>query len=210
MRPLTIPPARFHRQHGASLLEVLITMLVVAVGLLGAAGLQLASTRFQQTSSVRTQALTQADFIIEKMRVNNATLRAANLAAAAAAPETAYLAEDDYAEADPEDDALPDDPGCGLSGQPNCTAAESAQRDLREWRESLARELPGGRGALYAVANGAGTTEPNARRVVVMWREKAEAATNNTAGQAADEAIDASCPGTAVAGIRCLNLWVTP
>lgn len=183
-------------------------MLVVAVGLLGAAGLQLVSTRFQQTSSVRTQALTQADFIIEKMRVNNATLRFTNLAAAAAAPEGAYLAEDDYADADPED-ALPDDPTCGLNGQPVCTAAESAQRDLREWRQSLARELPGGRGALFAVAAG-GATEPNARRVVVMWREKAEAATTNVAGQAADEATDASCPGDQVPGVRCLNLWVTP
>lgn len=184
-------------------------MLVVAVGLLGAAGLQLVSTRFQQTSSVRTQALTQADFIIEKMRVNNATLRFTNLAAAAAAPATAYLAEDDYNAADPAGAALPADPSCGLSGQANCTAAQSAQRDLREWRQSLARELPGGRGALFAVAAG-GTTEPNARRVVVMWREKTEAATNNVAGQAADEATDAGCPGDLVPGIRCLNLWVTP
>lgn len=197
------------RQRGATLLEVLITMLVVAVGLLGAAGLQLASTRFQQTSSVRTQALTQADFIIEKMRVNNANLRFTNLAAAAASPATAYLAEDGYADADPEGGALPDDPACGLATQTNCTAAQAAQRDLREWRQSLARELPGGRGALFAVAAG-GTTEPNARRVVVMWREKTEAATNNADGLASDEATDASCPGDLVPGIRCLNLWVTP
>lgn len=201
------PPLR--RQRGATLLEVLITMLVVAVGLLGAAGLQLVSTRFQQTSSVRTQALTQADFIIEKMRVNNVNLRFTNLAAAAAAPATAYLAEDDYDAADPDGAALPDDPACGLAGQTNCTAAQSAQRDLREWRQSLARELPGGRGALFAVAAG-GTTEPNARRVVVMWREKTEAATENVAGQAAVEATDAGCPGNLVPGIRCLNLWVTP
>lgn len=180
-------------------------MLVVAVGLLGAAGLQLASTRFQQTSSVRTQALIQADFIIEKMRVNNINLTLTNLVTAQANPETAYLAEDAYADADD----LPDDPACGLNGLPDCTAAQAAQRDLREWRQSLARELPGGRGALFAVADG-GDTEPNARRVVVMWREKTEAATQNAAGLAADEAVDASCPAVAAAGIRCLNLWVTP
>lgn len=190
------------RQRGASLLEVLITMLVVAIGLLGVAGLQLASTRYQQTSTVRTQALLQADVIVEKMRVNNANLTFANLVTAQANPETAYLAEDDYAAAG----GLPDDPGCGLDGQPNCSAAESAQRDLREWRQSLARELPGGRGSIFPVANAGGTTEPNARLVVVMWREKAEAVTDeNTA-----EVSDASCPGTLVPGIRCLNLWVTP
>lgn len=192
-------------QAGATLLEVLITMLVVAVGLLGAAGLQLASTRFQQTSTVRTQALIQADFIIEKMRVNNANLRLTNLAIAQANPETAYLAEDAYANAN----VLPDDPACGLTGLPDCTAAQAAQRDLREWRQSLARDLPGGRGSLFPVANG-GDTEPNARRVVVMWREKSESATDNAAGAAAVESTDASCPAAAVAGIRCLNLWVTP
>ena len=210
MHPHTISNPSLHQQKGASLLEVLITMLVVAVGLLGAAGLQLASTRYQQTSSVRTQALTQADFIIEKMRVNNATLRFNTVAAAAATPEGAYLAPDSYADADPDDGALPDDPACGLNAQPVCTAAQSAQRDLREWRQSLARELPGGRGALFAVATGAGVTEPNARRVVVMWREKAQAATDNVAGQAAVEATDDSCPAPQVAGVRCLNLWVTP
>lgn len=195
-----------HHQRGSSLIEVLITMLVVAVGLLGAAGLQLASTRYQQTSSLRSQALLHADFIVEKMRVNNANLRFTNLVTAQANPETAYLAADEYDDADD----LPDDPACGLDGQPDCTAAEAAQRDLREWRQSLAQDLPGGRGSIYPVTNAGGLTEPNARRVVVMWREKSEAATDNVANQAAAEATDATCPGAAVAGIRCLNLWITP
>lgn len=198
------------KQRGATLIEVLITMLVVAVGLLGAAGLQLASTRYQQTSAMRSQALLQAEFIIEKMRVNSANLTAANLANAQANPETAYLAADEYPDAD--DDALPDDPACGLNGQPICSAAQAAQRDLREWKLSLARDLPGGRGSIFPVVNGA-VPEPNARRVVVMWREKAEATTDNVVNQATAEADDPTCPGTAVTrvpGVRCLNLWVSP
>ncbi|MDP1686746.1 type IV pilus modification protein PilV [Hydrogenophaga sp.] len=190
---------------GATLIEVLITMLVVAVGLLGAAGLQLASTRYQYTSTLRSQAMIQADFIIEKMRVNNFNLTAANLLAAQAAPATAYLAPDDYAAAT----VLPADPGCGLNAQPLCTPAQAAQRDLREWRQSLARDLPEGRGAIFPVALG-GVTEPNARQIVVMWREKSEAETNNVANAAAAEELDATCPGVVVAGIRCLNLWITP
>lgn len=196
------------KQRGATLIEVLITMLVVAVGLLGAAGLQLASTRYQQTSILRSQALLQAEFIIEKMRVNNANLTAANLATAQASPQTAYLAADEY----PAALALPADPACGLNTQPACTAGQAAQRDLRDWKLSLARDLPGGRGSIFPVAVGA-ATEANARRVVVMWREKAEAETNNIANQAADEEDDPSCPGTAatrIRGVRCLNLWITP
>jgi len=195
---------RYPKQRGVTLIEVLITMLVVAVGLLGAAGLQLASTRFQQTSSLRTQALLQADFIIEKIRVNNSNLTQANLAAAVATPTSAYLADDDYANAA----VLPADPNCGLNGQPPCTPAQAAQRDMREWRESLARDLPGGRGSLFPVADG-GATEPNARRVVVMWREKAEQETDTDVNLGISREDD-NCPPPRVDGIRCLNLWVTP
>src|SRR5690606_9405787 len=117
----------------------------------------LASARYQQTSELRTQALHQADFIVEKMRVNNVNLTFLNLAAAQADPDTAYLAPDAYNDAT----TLPTDPACGLASQPACTAADAAQRDLREWRLSLARDLPGGRGSLFPVATG-GVTEPNA------------------------------------------------
>ena len=192
-------------QRGATLIEVLVTMLIVAVGLFGVAGLQLASVKFQQTSTLRSQALIQADFITEKMRVNNSLFRAANLPAAALAPEQAYLAPNEYDAAG----ALPADPGCGLNGQPVCTPALAAQRDLREWKQSLARDLPRGRGSLFPVLNGA-ETEPNARRLVVMWREKAQAETDNAAGLAAVEFTDPECPEPRTAGIRCLNLWVSP
>lgn len=195
----------FSRQSGATLIEILITILVVAIGLLGAAGMQLASNRFQQTSVFRTEALQQASMIIEKIRANNTNLRLANLPIAATTPASAYLAPDEYATAD----NLPADPACGLAAQTVCNAAQSAQRDLREWRESIERSLPAGRGSIFPVVNGA-LTEPNARRVVVMWREKTDLATNNTAGLDAAEELDPQCPAPQVAGIRCLNIWMTP
>lgn len=194
-------------QGGVTLIEVLITMVVVAVGLLGAAGLQLASTRFQQTASLRTLAMQQAEVITEKMRVNNANFTLSNLASAVAAPETAYLAPDDYANAT----TLPDDPACGLQAQPSCTAAQAAQRDLREWREALARELPAGRGSIFPVVIG-GSTEANTRRVVVMWREKTDTEVDTDADLLAKgiDQLDDDCPAPRVPGIRCLDLLVTP
>lgn len=193
------------RENGATLIEILITILVIAIGLLGAAGMQLASNRFQQTSIFRSEALHQANMIIEKIRANNTNLRLANLTLAVATPATAYLAADDYANAD----VLPSDPACGLAGQTPCDADESAQRDLREWRESIERSLPGGRGSIFPVISGT-LTEPNARRVVVMWREKADLATANTADLDKAEESDPQCPAPQVAGIRCLNIWMTP
>lgn len=188
------------------LVEVLITMFVVAVGLLGAAGLQLASAKYQQTATARTEAIQQVEFISEKMRVNSSVLSLANLGAAMANPDGGYLAPDSYDDAD--ETSLPANPGCGLSGQLECTAAQAAQRDLREWRESLARSLPGGRGALFPVAAGA-ATEANGRRVVVMWREKAQFETD-TAANLNVVTTDPSCPPPLVDGVRCLNVWVTP
>jgi type IV pilus assembly protein PilV len=199
------PP--YSLQSGATLIEVLITILVVAVGLLGAAGIQLASTRFQQTSVLRSEALHQASFLIEKIRANNINLTFANAAVAIAAPETAYIAADDYANAA----ALPLDPACGLAGQAPCTAAQAAQRDLREWRQSIQQTLPGGRGSVFPVIEPAlGLAEPNSRRVVVMWREKADLATDNVTGLDAAENLDPECPAPQVPGIRCLNVWISP
>lgn len=192
-----------NQERGSTLIEVLITMFVVAVGLLGVAGLQLASTRYQQTSALRSEALIQADFIIEKMRVNSSVLSQSNLATATAAPEGAYLAQNAYGAAN----ITVADPACGLSGQTACSAAQAAQRDLREWLNSLGNTLPGGRGAIFSVSSGA-NTQANARRVVVMWREKAQMETDTAANLNVNEQ-DSSCPGPAVDGIRCLNIWVT-
>lgn len=179
-------------------------MFVVAVGLLGVAGLQLASTRYQQTSGLRTEALTQADFIIEKMRVNNSVFTQSNLTTAKSNPLGAYLAENAYTNAV----ITIADPSCGLNAQPACNAAQAAQRDLREWLVSVGNTLPGGRAAIFSVDVGA-NTQANARRVVVMWREKAALETDTAANLGVSEK-DSSCPTPLVDGIRCLNIWVSP
>lgn len=54
-------------QHGASLLEILITILIVAFALLGIAGLQLASVRYQQTAHLRATAMTQVQTMAERL-----------------------------------------------------------------------------------------------------------------------------------------------
>ena len=149
-------------QQGATLIEVLVTMLVVAIGLLGAGGLQLAATRYQQTAQKRGQAIVYAQFITEKIRSNNSALGNA----AAPTPASAYIAADAYGAAI----TLPADPGCGLASQTACTFTQSAENDMRQWRQSLSA-LPGGRGSIFQITAG-GATDPVMRQVVVMWQEK--------------------------------------
>jgi type IV pilus assembly protein PilV len=186
-------------QTGATLIEVLVTMFVVAVGLLGTAGLQLASTRFQQTSFMRAQALIEVQALAEKIRSNQNAL----LTVSPVVPANAYLANSTYAAAS----TLPADPGCGLNSQTACTSQQAAQRDVREWRQSLLSRLPGGRGSILPVQVSS-SVDPIARQIVVMWREKQ---TNSSQETDADLG-DVNCPADVSAGdgIRCFTMVVMP
>ncbi len=193
--PFSIPSTslmRASRQRGSSLIEVLIAMLIVAFALLGIAGLQLASVRSQQSASLRSVAVNQIQVMAERIRTNSSALLGAGV--------TGYIADDAYAAAA----TIPADPNCSPSAG-TCTAAQSAQQDLREWRQALAAELPGGRGALAAVVTG-GITAARARTITVMWMEKAQDSDDNLTS--APE--DATCPAPRVAGVRCLSMVVSP
>lgn len=60
----------FRRQNGATLLEVLVAIIVLALGLLGMAGLQAASLRVNQGALQRSQAVLLAYDILDQMRGN--------------------------------------------------------------------------------------------------------------------------------------------
>jgi type IV pilus assembly protein PilV len=71
MKKMKIPAAANRRdQQGTSLLEVLIAIVVVALGLLGFAGLQVASLKSSNTAYYRSQATMLAYDVIDRMRVN--------------------------------------------------------------------------------------------------------------------------------------------
>ena len=61
---------QIRHQSGLSLIEVLITVVLVSIGLLGLAGLQLTSVRNSNSSGERFIATTLAQDIIERMRAN--------------------------------------------------------------------------------------------------------------------------------------------
>lgn len=58
------------RQKGVGLIEILITVLVLAIGLLGLAGLQMTSMRNNQSSAERSVAIVQSYSIIEAIRAD--------------------------------------------------------------------------------------------------------------------------------------------
>ena len=68
-----LPPLKHVR--GMSLIEVLVAVVVVSIGLLGIAALQVTTLQNNHNSLLRTQASALADDIIDRMRANrNAAL----------------------------------------------------------------------------------------------------------------------------------------
>lgn len=121
------------RERGFSLFEALIAILMVCFGVLGTAGLQLASMRNSTESSSFTQAVRLSSTYAERIRggLANKTFVDAYVTATVAAHA----------------DHAPSGPNC--SSDAKCeTAQQLAARDAYEWKRSLAAELPAGDGAL--------------------------------------------------------------
>lgn len=88
--------SRPRRQGGATLVEVLVTVVVISVGLLGIAGLQMVSLRNAHASAMRSQATALANYIIDRMRANGpaANAGAYNVALGGSLPVTSQAGRD--------------------------------------------------------------------------------------------------------------------
>ena len=111
-----------HRQQGFSLLEVLIALVVLAVGLLGLALLQTMNLRYTKSAEQRTKAINLAGSILDSMRTNRSEL------AAYAVEESAF------------DDV---DPSGGCGGVSSLNATNNLNHWMCEVREALGPEATG-------------------------------------------------------------------
>lgn len=66
------------RSSGFSLVEILVSVLVFSIGVLGMAALQLNALKYNQTAAVRSQATFLAYDITDRMRANRTKARAGN------------------------------------------------------------------------------------------------------------------------------------
>ena len=89
-----------HRcESGFSIVEVLVALLVLAIGLLGLAALQAQGLRFNHDALIRTHATNLAYDIVDRMRTNRDNL-------------DAYTADDPGDECDPTDASVEMDLSC--------------------------------------------------------------------------------------------------
>lgn len=137
---------------GFTMVEVLVALVVLAIGLLGIAALYLNSLQAGRTAIYRTEAIELAADLADRIRMNRT---------AQAAYDTAFS------------DLEVAVPACSTTG--GCTGAELAATDLSTWKASIAERLPSGAGQVV-VTPPVAAGEPTNYVVMVQWAEVGEVA----------------------------------
>ena len=152
MKLRKLKSAGARRQRGISIVEALVALVVIAVGMLGIAGLYLTSLQASRSAKLRAQAVQLAGSIADRIRANREGVMAYNTAAYGGNP----VAQ-----------------GCDFDFR--CTPAQLAQDDLAIWLANIRDPqlgLPGGTRVNGVVR----VTDRNAPQsdnyvIQVVWRE---------------------------------------
>jgi type IV pilus assembly protein PilV len=155
-----------HAQTGSGLIESLISIVVVSIGFLGFAGLQINGLAAANDSLFRSKAVYLSYQMADRVR--------ANLPAANNGAYNSFTSQS------------PPSPGCTVSV--NCTAAQMATNDFAEWLTEIqsAGALPNG-GGVICLDSSSDTDDQDATpanpmcngqgdvlRIKVWWTEKGQ------------------------------------
>ncbi|MDD2661844.1 MAG: type IV pilus modification protein PilV [Methylococcales bacterium] len=144
------------RHRGFTLIEILIAMLVLAIGLLGLAGLQATGLKNNQSAYNRSQATQLAYDLADRMRAN----------VAGVATYTAILPSAATAKAN-----------CLTTT--GCIAADMAENDLFEWNSAISNVLPSGSGTICLGAGCTPAAAANVFKVTITWDDDRDGDNNN-------------------------------
>jgi type IV pilus assembly protein PilV len=156
------------RQRGATMFEVLISLLVMTIGILGVAAMQALSLSGSHTAAMRSQAIALSLDLADRMRANRIAVRATG--------------------ANSYDGVVPVRNDCRatyinavVAVPAVCTPTEIAADDIFDWTDRVGRMLPQGTGDVCVDStpddgvSGAPACDGvgNAYAVKVFWNEKA-------------------------------------
>lgn len=133
------------RSQGFSLIESLVALLVLSIGMLGIAALHVEGLRSARTALTRTNAVTLAADMADRIRANR--LGKADY-------ETAVTSADTNADCEP--------------GGAGCTTAALARHDKAVWLGAIEAALPGGTGTIDCADPAA---VPATYTITISWSE---------------------------------------
>lgn len=120
-------------QKGFSLIEILVSIVILSFGLLGIVGLQASSMKANREARLQSTGVKLAEEIAELIRGNHST------ASKTQATENPYLI--DYKSTATNATS----PACGIQGKAKCSdGAEIAARDIADWWSRVNNPLAGG------------------------------------------------------------------
>lgn len=149
------------KEKGITLIEILVTLIILSIGLLGIASMQVQGMRNNQSAYLKSQASILVYDMADRMRSNQARVLAGN-----------YTPFDTTGQ-------VPADPGC-IDTNAGCDAANQAATDLFEWADKVNGTVNG----IPMLPDAKGTIEVNAAgtlyTITVTWKETQWDEANNT------------------------------
>jgi type IV pilus assembly protein PilV len=191
---------RMRMQQGVSLIEVLVSILVMALGLMGMASLQTATLKYQQGSVQRGMLAGLVSDFAERARANPSQ------SPQILGDDSPYLTESGLTWTDASGD-VSDAPATDCrASTASCQAADVAEYDMTVWRQSVRAALPQGGAAVVR--------QGDALSLTLMWSDKDRISEKSpTCGDGDSSAESVSCcPASlgAPEGVRCANFVVRP
>jgi type IV pilus assembly protein PilV len=167
-RQCQVPHGRARRAGGFTLLELMVSIVIFSIGLLGLGLLMASAVRSNHVGMLHTQATFAAETVLDRMRAN-----------------VVAIWNDDYNDTVNVATAVP---GVACDSASPCTPAQVAARDMYAWGQLLGQLLPAGEGTVECAPR-AGATIPTASQlrtvpiydglctITVNWNENTETAT---------------------------------
>lgn len=161
------------KQRGATLIEVLVSILLLSLGVLAMAAMQANAVQYGKASEFRSLATLLANDLADRMRANNPS----------GADMSAYNLTDPYVPLT----SAPAEAATACNATHPCTFAEMAAFDLAQWRRNVFNQLP--QGTAFVSMSAAGVA-PTTADIWIAWTDPASAS-----GGEKTPAVDA-CPST--------------
>jgi type IV pilus assembly protein PilV len=170
MNPKALSQFNFREaKRGFSMIEVLVTLLVISLALLGTAGLQAYAMRLNQGGQFRTQAVFLAADLAERIEANKSAAMAGN-----------YEISGTYSSYAPVAGAS------AVCVAASCSQTELADFDLAQWQSAVVASLPQSSWSVDQTFDGSAKTAsqactPSIYTITLSWVDR-RAEANNAAG----------------------------
>lgn len=201
-------------QKGNTLIEAMVSLTILSFGLLGIAGLLLASAGQQKNSQSYGVASILVNDITERMRANKADLSLTTTNNNYTTPNVTTYEEAVTNTRNSQNNNDNDDEhnttnnaSCNTVGTSCTTPGALATSDMRSWLGRVNAELPGGAGRILPLDK----DDTTSRQVVIMWNDKAtsQAENNSTTSDSVNcptGVLSATTPST----VRCITVSFRP